>query len=557
MGWIIVAIMILITGAGGKTGRTLVKALSKFESVRAFVRREELVPVIKSLGAADVFVGDMRDESAVHSAMQGVMAVYHICPNMNPDEEAIGKLVVGEARKAGIEHFVYHSVLHPQTKKMKHHWGKMRVEEMIFESGIPFTILQPAPYMQNLLAGWKSIVEEGVLRVPYSVHSKFSFVDLEDVAEAAKIVLTEPDHKNAIYELAGTMPTSHVEVAEIFGRVLKRHIRAEQEEIGDWRLRAGGMREYTLESLINMFEYYDQWGLAGNPNALRWLLKENQHHWKCSLIELCTSTMQKINALSLTPAVNEWLTNSHHLRILHVFDQACNLINARGEVLSIVTPQIGNGPFNLVVEDEVLFSDYPNLQSPVPFFATQLHLGSLTIPIASAELWNPRPDWENLHLNKNNILHQLQTTNYKNCGLDTPLVTIPRGYSTNTANSKLLITNNQFSNSLISAVAFADLPSSLTAAKQLSGLGIGLTPAGDDFIMGALYASWIIHPREIATTLAKEIAEAAAPLTTSLSAAWLKSAGRGEAGILWHEFFDAFIDPVSNLAILQYPNYFP
>ena len=31
----------------------------------------------------------------------------------------------------------------------------------------------------------------------------------------------------------------------------------------------------------------------------------------------------------------------------------------------------------------------------------------------------------------------------------------------------------------------------------------------------------------------------AAPLTTSLSAAWLRSAGRGEAGILWHEFFDA------------------
>ena len=42
--------------------------------------------------------------------------------------------------------------------------------------------------------------------------------------------------------------------------------------------------------------------------------------------------------------------------------------------------------------------------------------------------------------------------------------------------------------------------------------------------------------------LAEEIAGAAAPLTTSLSAAWLRSAGKGEAGILWHEFFDALID---------------
>src|SRR5258706_15815996 len=128
--------MILITGADGKTGRSLIKVLSKVESVCAFVHREENVPVLKSLGADKVVAGDMRGESAVRSAMQGVRAIYHICPNMNPDEVEIGKLVIGEAQKAGVEHFVYHSVLHPQTEKMKHHWGKLRVEEMIFESGL-------------------------------------------------------------------------------------------------------------------------------------------------------------------------------------------------------------------------------------------------------------------------------------------------------------------------------------------------------------------------------------------------------------------------------------
>ncbi|MCK6585677.1 MAG: NmrA family NAD(P)-binding protein, partial [Anaerolineales bacterium] len=144
---------------------------------------------------------------------------------------------------------------------------------MLFESGIPFTILQPAPYMQNLLANWKSIVEEGVLRVPYSVHAKFSFLDLEDLAEAAKIVLTEPGHVNAVYELAGTEPTSHAEAAERMSRVLGQKVRAEKEEIGDWRLRVGGSSEYALENLARMFEYYDRWGLAGNPNVLTWVLK--------------------------------------------------------------------------------------------------------------------------------------------------------------------------------------------------------------------------------------------------------------------------------------------
>jgi len=264
--------MILITGAGGKTGRALVKTLSKAESVCALVHRQEQIPVLKSLGAEKIILGDMRDDDAIRFVMQGVRAVYHICPNMIPDEMAIGNLVIGEARKAGVEHFVYHSVLHPQTEKMNHHWQKMRVEEMIIESGLPFTILQPAPYMQNLLAGWKSIVEDGVLRVPYSVKSKFSFVDLENLAEAAKIVLTEPNHKNAIYELAGTLPMSHVEVAETFGRVLNRDVRAERDENGDWRLHARGMSEYAIENLVRMFEYYDQWGLVANPNVLSWLL---------------------------------------------------------------------------------------------------------------------------------------------------------------------------------------------------------------------------------------------------------------------------------------------
>lgn len=265
--------MILITGAGGKTGRTLIRVLSKMESVCALVYRQEHVSTARALGAQKVITGDMREEAVIRTAMEGVRALYHICPNMSPDETIIGELVMNAARAHGVEHVIYHSVLHPQTEKMTHHWQKLRVEEMLLESGLPFTIFQPAPYMQNLLAGWKNIVEDGVLPVPYSVQAKFSFVDLEDLAQAARTVLVEPDHSNATYELAGTPPMSHVEVAEVFARVLQRDVRATQQEIHDWRLHASGLSEYAVESLVRMFAYYDQWGLAGNSNVLKWLLK--------------------------------------------------------------------------------------------------------------------------------------------------------------------------------------------------------------------------------------------------------------------------------------------
>jgi uncharacterized protein YbjT (DUF2867 family) len=285
--------MILITGAGGKTGKAIIKALSKVERICAFVHREEHVSALKSFGAEKVIIGDLHDEPAISSAMKGVRAVYHICPNMHPDELKIGKLVVGEAKRAGVEHFVYHSVLHPQTEKMNHHWQKMRVEELIFESELPFTILQPAPYMQNLLASWISIIEDGVLHVPYSVNSKFSFVDLEDIAEAAKNVMAESNHTNAIYELAGTLPLSYVEAAEMFSVILNRAVQAEREGLEDWKLRAVGKSEYALENLVKMFEYYNQWGLAGNPNVLSWLLK----HEPTSLEMFIERTMKEQNAI--------------------------------------------------------------------------------------------------------------------------------------------------------------------------------------------------------------------------------------------------------------------
>ncbi len=264
--------MILVTGAGGKTGRALIETLSKVENACAFVHNQLSVPVVKSLGAEKVIVGDLLDKAALEPALEGARAVYHICPNMSPDELQIGRLIIRQGIKSGVEHFVYHSVLHPQTEKMAHHWGKLRVEELIMESGLSFTILQPAPYMQNLLAGWKKTLEDGILRVPYSVYSKFSFIDLADLAEAAKITLTEAGHRNATYELAGSAPYSHAEVGETMTSVLNRPIRVEQEDISEWRLRAVEVNEYALENLVKMFEYYDKWGLRGNPNVLRWLL---------------------------------------------------------------------------------------------------------------------------------------------------------------------------------------------------------------------------------------------------------------------------------------------
>lgn len=267
--------MILVTGAAGKTGQAIIQALSALGvSARAFVRRREQIPDLEALGVDDIRVGDLLSYHVVEQALQGVRAIYHICPNVSQYEFSIGKTVISAARSSGAEHFVFHSVMHPQTESMPHHWNKLRVEEYLLESGMPFTILQPTAYMQNLLVHWDSMINQGVFPVPYSISARSSLVDLADVAEVAAKVLTEPGHEGATYELVGSPPLSQTEIAEIVSDVVERDVMAKEINVEDWeaRARARGMGQYQITTLKQMFAYYDQFGFLGNPNVLAWLL---------------------------------------------------------------------------------------------------------------------------------------------------------------------------------------------------------------------------------------------------------------------------------------------
>jgi hypothetical protein len=267
--------------------------------------------------------------------------------------------------------------------------------------------------------------------------------------------------------------------------------------------------------------------------------------------------VSNVNALSLTNSVHDWLAKTRQARILHVFDRACNLINEHGEVLSIVGPHIEAGPFNLVIATEVSFSAYIDVRSPVSIRTDRLQLGNLTISITGAHIWSPRPDWESLHAKRAAIAADgLQSclSAWKSNSFESSLglelfpgkevaAAAPREsiLPVGLTSERFPAVQSSLTNSFRSALASADLAACLNAAQKLAGLGPGLTPAGDDYILGGVLAAWIIHPPEIARALANRVTNVAAPLTGSLSGAWLRSAGRGEAGIVWHVFFEALV----------------
>jgi uncharacterized protein YbjT (DUF2867 family) len=267
--------MILVTGAAGKTGLTVIKGLTENgEAVRGLIHQEAYRAAVQSAGADEILLGDLLNSEEINQAMKGVRAVYHIPPNVHPREVDIGEIAISAALEAGVEHFVYHSVLHPQIEAMPHHWLKLRVEERLIASGLSFTILQPTAYMQNITSQLQRIMDHGIYQVPYPPETRLCLVDLGDVARVAAIVLADTTHDGAIYQLVGTGLTSQTEVAALISRLLGLEIKAEQISLENWQEQVAktGLGSYQISALVKMFLHYQAHGFSGSPHMLAWLL---------------------------------------------------------------------------------------------------------------------------------------------------------------------------------------------------------------------------------------------------------------------------------------------
>ncbi|WP_313802547.1 SDR family oxidoreductase [Sphingobium sp.] len=281
---------VLVTAANGNVARQVIPLLvADGHRIRAIRGRPGSEAELLATGVAEVMIGDIRNADDIARAVEGVDAIFHVCPGgLAYWERDIGGEIIFQAERHGVGHVVFSTLLHPIISDLLQHASKRDVEEMLVSSRLKWTILQPCDYMQTLVP--PSTFRTGELPVAYGHEQRHSVVDLRDVAEAAARVLREGEaHHYARYELCGRPQSIDAsELAQVISEVCGRLVVAKPvtgpEFMRIWAAEDGppigsahGLddpagRAFAREVLVAIERWYGAHVYMGNSNVLRWLL---------------------------------------------------------------------------------------------------------------------------------------------------------------------------------------------------------------------------------------------------------------------------------------------
>ena len=269
---------VLAVGAGGKFAGLVVPELAnRGLKVRGLISTREKEAAVRSHGAAETFVGDLTNAEQVGAALAGMDAAFYIAPFAMADEAEAGKQFIRLAKEAGVRRVVFSSVIHPGLATLENHAVKLPVEEALLESGLEFTIMNPAMFFQNIAIGWKKVQQTGEYEEAWSNETRFSRVDYRDVAEVAAIALTEDRLLDGTFELCAEGHLNARELADLMGEVLGRPVKANRGPLPP--------SDKVPAQLLEMMRWYDSHSLIGNPLTLSAILNRPARSLRAFLAE--------------------------------------------------------------------------------------------------------------------------------------------------------------------------------------------------------------------------------------------------------------------------------
>jgi uncharacterized protein YbjT (DUF2867 family) len=229
--------MHLVVSGSGQLGTVLVRQLvAAGTPVRAFVRPMSQYRHLVGSGAELAF-GDLRDAGSVRAAVAGadiVLATANVAapkPGDSHDSVEAGyQALISEAADQGVKRFVFSSVpVNSVDDQVPTFRAKRQTEKALMASGLPYTILRCAPFMEVWLAfpgssipsrgeenptvdrpypfmrrfrglTGKAIEDKGRMTVNGRASLRNAFVSLHDVARLMIAAAEHPQTRNQVFD---------------------------------------------------------------------------------------------------------------------------------------------------------------------------------------------------------------------------------------------------------------------------------------------------------------------------------------------------------------------
>jgi uncharacterized protein YbjT (DUF2867 family) len=259
---------ILVTGATGQQGGALARLLlQKKHEVYALIRSTKSEsPKAQNLRnqGAKLVEADLDKPDSLEQATNGIDSVFLMGTWVEVGTEGEirrGKMMVDIAKEKKIEHIVYSSVVNADKNTgIPHFESKYKVEQHIKNSGIPYTIIGPTFFMDNLLSYSLAGLQQGQVALPLSPSRILQQSAVENIAEFSALAL---ERRNSFIgkriDIASDEITGE-QAAKVLSNELGHKIRYEQVPMEQIR--------QASQDLAVMFEWFERIGTGVDVAAL-------------------------------------------------------------------------------------------------------------------------------------------------------------------------------------------------------------------------------------------------------------------------------------------------
>ena len=218
---------VMVTGATGFLGRRVVQALlDRGKDVRCLVRSPG-AEVMFDQDRVDVHYGSVTNPASLRAAFYDLEEVVHLVAVIQERGGATfyrinvegTRNVLKAAEDGGVRRFVHMSAIGAQENPaMRYLYSKWVAEQLVFSSGIPYTILRPSllfgegDEFMNALAGL--IRTMPIVPVIGNGKNEFQPISVDDVARCVANAVDNPRLRNRRVEIGGPQRLTYDQVVD-------------------------------------------------------------------------------------------------------------------------------------------------------------------------------------------------------------------------------------------------------------------------------------------------------------------------------------------------------